>query len=230
MMRSPLDFDQRLQRGRHWGLAPETLHRLAALETPEAVQDFVSAIPINFETGTCWSVQEVLRRNVAMCIEGAFVAAAALHLQGRPPLLLRMFSSDGEDHAIALFLQAGRWGAISKTNHLWCRWRDPVYMNPRELVMSYVHEHVTGADRTLRGHSDPLDLRRVAPGRWITRADSCVEIDHLLASAGSYALFDAGQVTLRRRDALELHGDALVEHRPPAADTQPVSLPLSALS
>lgn len=208
------DISQRMHRGLSWGLPEQLLERLARLGSPEAVQDFVAAIPMNFENGTCWSVQQVLQRNVAMCIEGAFVAAAALQLQGRPPLLLRMFTSDGDDHVIALFLHSGRWGAISKTNHIWCRWRDPVYLNLRELMASYVHEYVTEADKTLRAFSDPFDLRRVSAQRWITRQDSCVEIDQLLAATEYWPLFDPEEVRLRARDALEMRGHGVVEHAP----------------
>jgi hypothetical protein len=214
--RSPLTYAQRLARGEHWGLPLEHLHRLAALDSVEAVQDMVAAIPINFEDHTCWSAQQVMQRNVAMCIEGAFVAAAALQLQGRPPLLLRMFASDGEDHAIVLFLHGGRWGAISKTNHLWCRWRDPVYLSVRELVMSYLHEHVTGPVKTLIAYSDPLDLRCVSPQRWITREDSCIDVAELLCRGGCHPLMEVGKMALRHRDALELAGDAIVEHAPRA--------------
>lgn len=213
MTDTDLSLTVRLARGAAWGLDAPLLRRLAAPATPGEVQDLVSAIPMNFVDGTCWSVRQVLQRNEAMCIEGAFVAAAALQLQGRAPLLVRLFSSDGIDHVVALFLHAGRWGAISKGGHLWCRWRDPVYADLRELMMSYVHEYVDGAgvEKTLVGYSDVYDLRRLPPSLWVTREDSCIEVDRRLGSWGFYAVRDEAVLPLRQRDALERLGNTLTE-------------------
>lgn len=187
--------------------------RLADLESPEQVQDFVSSIPMNWSNDTCLSVREVLEQNRAMCIEGALVAACALQLLGEPPLLLRLFASDGEDHAITLFLRDGRWGAISKSNHVWCRWRDPVYLNVRELVMSYFHEYVTGRSKTLRGYGEVLDLRRLSPSSWISGADSCREVVRSLSAHQYRSLFSATAAErLRLRDAVEERGGEVVEH------------------
>ena len=58
------------------------------------------------------------------------------------------------DHVIALFKRGGCWGAISKSNHVWLRWRDPVYQSPRELAMSYFHEYNNRGRKTLRTYSD----------------------------------------------------------------------------
>ena len=52
------------------------------------------------------------------------------------------------DHVIAIFRRNGCWGAISKSNHVWLRWRDPVYRTPRELAMSYFHEYTNKHRKT----------------------------------------------------------------------------------
>lgn len=202
------------------GLSWDDIERLSALTSPEAVQDFVDAIPMNFDDDTCWSVREVLRRQVAMCIEGALVAAAALSLQGRPPLLMRVFAIAGDvDHAVTLFLHKGRWGAISKSNHLWCRWRDPVYRSVRELAMSYLHEYVTGPDKTMRAFGAPFDLRRQPLSSWLTQPGSCRTIDRRFGEWDYQPLLDDGPACLRPRDALELRGGTLVQFEAPAHHT-----------
>lgn len=192
---------QRLYRGEPWGLPKAGLLRLALPDSPEAVQDLVGTMPADFAEGTCRPVQQVLQRNVATGAEAAFVAAAALSLQGRPPLLLQLFSSDGADHVIALFLHAGRWGAISQDAGQRCSWRDPVYQNLRELVMSYFHGYGQGMHKTLVGYCDPFDLRRIAPARWITRAGPCNDVAQLMVRWGFHALFDPSRVRLRPREA-----------------------------
>ena len=66
------------------------------LKSPEKIQDFLDAIPINFETGgeTCRSPLMTLKHNEAHCMEGAMLAAAALWRHGERPLLLDLKSAD----------------------------------------------------------------------------------------------------------------------------------------
>ena len=74
------------------------------------------------------------------------VAACALWIHGEPPLLLDLQAVHDFDHVVALFRRNGRWGAISKTNGIGLRWRDPVYRSLRELAMSYLHEYYNKRD------------------------------------------------------------------------------------
>lgn len=118
------------------------------------------------------SPRRVLREMKAHCIEGAMLACVALWLQGKEPLMvnLRVVRRNGDqDHAVALFKQNGRWGAISKTNHPVLRYRDPIYHTPRELVYSYFHEYFLSGNgkKTLRGYSRPINLKRFGT-KWIT--------------------------------------------------------------
>src|SRR5678809_1459970 len=125
------------------GLTRGEFLALERLSTPQKIQAFLNAVPINHEIGgeTVLSVREVLRQRRAHCIEGAMLAAAALWVNGEPPLLMDMQAVRDFDHVICLFRRNGRWGAISKTNGIGLRGRDPVYKSLRELAMSYVHEY-----------------------------------------------------------------------------------------
>jgi hypothetical protein len=139
---------------------------LASLRTPQRMQEFLTALPANFEPdGDCLrSVRGVLRHREAHCLEAAFVAACALWLQGEPPLVMDLTSTrEDADHVVTLFRRDGCWGAISKSNHVWLRWRDPVYRSLRELAMSYFHEYFNKGRKTLRTYSVSIDLRRFAP-------------------------------------------------------------------
>lgn len=158
------------------GLTPKELAVLTKLDTPQKIQDFVSAIPQNFERDgdSCMSVREVLRTNRAHCIEGALLAALAFWINGHEPWVADLSANDrDEDHVIALFKQNGHWGAISKGNHAYVRYRDPIYRSIRELVMSYFHEYYnTKGEKTLRTYSRPLRLALYKPETWITGKDS----------------------------------------------------------
>ena len=136
MTKKHISFGQKL------GLSREEAATLARLRTPEKIQDYICSLKINKELkgDTCLSVREVLRHQHAHCIEGAFVAAAALWMHGQPPLLMDMKAKGDDDHVVTLFRHRGYWGAISKSNHVWLRWRDPGYRSLREMTVSYFHE------------------------------------------------------------------------------------------
>jgi hypothetical protein len=201
------------------GLAPRHARRLAALDTPERIQDFVTRLPTNFEPDgdTCLSVAEALRQNRAHCIEAAFVAACALGIHGRPPLLMDFQADNDDDHVVALLQRGGCWGAISKSNHNWLRWRDPVYRSLRELAMSWFHEYCRGPRKTVRRYSRAIDLRRADPaGRWLTATDDCFDVAETIDLARHHELVTAAQSRrLRRRDPIERRAGLLVDTKPP---------------
>jgi hypothetical protein len=208
MTRDPIAFGQTL------GLARQQASLLARLNTPEKIQDFITALPINTEDGgdTCLSVAGVLNQKRAHCIEAAFVAAASLWMQGRLPLLMDLKASGDDDHVIALFRRRGCWGAISKSNHVWLRWRDPVYRSLRELAISYFHEYTADERKTLRSYSVSFDLRKQDPALWVSNSEHCWEIAAALDSIRHYSLLTPAQArNLRPRDSMEQAADKLLE-------------------
>jgi hypothetical protein len=201
-------FDRRSRHLRENGLTNRELAVLRRLDTPQKIQRFVTAVPNNEERNgeTVLSVREVLRQNRAHCIEGALVAACALWVLGEPPLVMHLDAATTDyPHVMCLFRRDGCWGAISKTNHLPLRFRDPVYRTLRELSMSYFHEYCDrGGRQTLRSYSRAFDLRRIDPALWVTNRESCWEVHDNLAASRHYDLVSRGQVRLlSRRDAFE---------------------------
>jgi hypothetical protein len=201
------------------GLTRTEFAILKRLSTPQKIQDFVSALRTNFERkgDTCLSVRQVLRRHHAHCIEGAMLAACTLWIHGEPPLLLDLKAVHDFDHVVALFRRRGCWGAISKTNHVQLRYRDPVYRTLRELAMSYFHEYTNKKGRlTLRSYSIAFDLRKVNPQLWVTNGSDCWDIPEMLDEIRHYPLVTGKQVRLLyRRDAMERKVGALLEHPAP---------------
>jgi len=201
------------------GLTVREYRQLAPLATPQRIQAFVNAIPINHEVGgpTVLSVREVLRQRRAHCIEGAFVAACALWIHGLPPLLMHLDCEPHDDpHALALFRTRSGWGAISKSNGVALRFRDPIYRTLRELALSYFHEFCDRRGRrTMRSYSVVFDLRRLDPCVWVTRADACADVDERLGALRHYPLVSARRTsTLWRRDAFERRAATVVEYPP----------------
>jgi len=211
---------KRFARREDLGLTEAEFRILERLDSPERIQAFLDAIPANFEPDgdTVLSVREVLRRRRAHCIEGAMVAACALWIQGEPPLLADLEAVQDYDHVVALFRRNGCWGAISKTNHVLLRYRDPVYRTLRELAMSYFHEYANRrGQKTLRTYSRAFDLRTVDPKRWVTSPKDCFEVAERLDELRHFPLISKRQERgLRTRDRMERRAQQLREHPPPA--------------
>lgn len=192
---------------------------LKRLSTPHKIQKYLNGIKANFEPhgDTCLSVRQVLRHRRAHCIEGAMLAACALWIHGEPPLLLDLRAMRDFDHVVALFRRGGCWGAISKTNHVQLRYRDPVYRTLRELAMSYFHEYTNKKGRlTLRSYSRAFDLRKVDPQMWVTNGSDCWDIPERLDQIRHYPLVTRRQVRLlHQRDAMERKIGELLEHPAP---------------
>ena len=159
---------------------------LRTLKTPERIQHFLDTeIGYNKEPDgeTIRSPRRVLRDRTAHCLEGALLAAAALRINGEPPLLLDLEAVRDDDHVLAIFKQHNCWGAIAKSNYSGLRFREPVYRTLRELAMSYF-EHYFNLERekTLRKYSRPVNLTRFDHIDWMTAEEDLWPIaDHLVA-------------------------------------------------
>ena len=156
-------------------LADLTAKELAAfrrrLDTPSKIQRFLDDVPYNTEDEgeTFRSPRRVLRDQTANCIEGAVLAAAALRVQGEPPLIMDLTAVRDEDHVIAVFRRQGLWGAIGTSKFTGLRDREPVYRTLRELAMSYFEHYFNlEGERTLRGHGRPVNLARFDRLQWMT--------------------------------------------------------------
>ncbi len=209
---------QGISLGLKLGLPKAQAATLAKLRTPEKIQDFVSAIPINFEPegDTCLSVTDVLKQRRAHCIEAAFVAACALWVNGMPPLVMDMQAKGDSDHVVTVFRRNNCWGAISKSNHVWLRWRDPVYRSLRELTMSYFHEYVQGTGKSLWAYSVAIDLRRFDPKLWVTNPKPCWDVAAALDGVRHYPVLTAAQKKqLRPRDKVELEVAKILQYKAP---------------
>ena len=193
---------------------------LKALNTPRKIQDFLNKIPINFEEDgkdTCMSPRVVLREWKAHCIEGAILAALALRINGKKPLVLDLTSIRRDfDHVVCVFRLNGCWGAISKTNHAVLRYREPIYKNIRELVMSFFHEYFDDNGRkTLRTYSLPVDLSKFDHLNWAASEENLWFIDDYLAKVKHFPILTRSQIAnLRLADKPEIEAGKIVEWKP----------------
>lgn len=196
------------------------------LNTPAKVQDFLNSIPFNFEkkgkktTETLKSPMQTLRTNSAHCFEGAMLGAYIISLHGHPPLLLHLEATKEDyDHVVAPFKIDGLWGALSKTNHAVLRYREPVYKNIHELVMSYFHEYFLGnglpaqaGKKTLRRYSAPLNLNTLGK-KWISDEEDIWYVDERLDKVKHFDILNKKSIkNLRKADEVEIKAGEIKEY------------------
>lgn len=153
------------------------------LSTPVKIQKFLDELAYNKEAegATCRSPRRVLRDRTAQCMEGALCGAAALRMLVHPPLLLDLEAVRDDDHVLAIYRVRGHWGAVAKSNYSGLRFREPVYRTLRELAMSYFeHYYNLRREKTLRGYSRPVNLKRFDRIGWMTSEEDVWAIpEHL---------------------------------------------------
>lgn len=172
-----------------FGLSVEELRTLRALKTPPRIQQFVDSITYQY-ADTAWSPRRVLRERKGHCMEGALVAAAALRIQGYPPLLMDLGAVRDDDHVIALYREAGLWGGIAKSNFAGLRFRTPIYRTLRELALSYFeHYYNLRGERTLRAYSVPVNLASLDRRHWMTSENDVWCVPERLIEVKHYPLF-----------------------------------------
>jgi hypothetical protein len=160
---------------------PAELRKLRSLKTPYGIQRLLDDMPYHLED-TAWSPRRVLRENTSHCCEGAIFAAAALRVNGFPPLLLDFEADHDTDHVLAVYRVNGHWGTVAKSNYSGCRYREPVY-------------------RTLRTFSRPVNLTRFDRQNWMTTEDPVWFIVNYLFDIKHYKLLRPEMVkTLHRVD------------------------------
>lgn len=149
-------------------LPAEQREVLAGLDTPPKIQAFLD---------TCSYVAEyenrcparVLAERRAHCLDGGLFGAMALRRLGYPPLVVDIFPDPGmdDDHVLAIFKRHGRFGAVAKSNFVGLRYRDPVYLTLRELIMSYFEQfyNLNGV-KSLRTYAPALNLSRFDRLEW----------------------------------------------------------------
>jgi hypothetical protein len=172
-----------------FGLSPQNLRTLRALGTPVRIQKFVDALEYQY-ANTARYPQRVLRERKGHCLEGALLAAAALRINGHPPLLMDLKAVHDDDHVVALYREHGLWGSIAKSNFAGLRFRAPIYRTLRELALSYFeHYYNLRGERTLRAYSQPVNLARLDRRCWMTSEEDAWCVAELLIAARHFPLF-----------------------------------------
>lgn len=142
--------------------------KFLSLETPFAIQRYLDSLTYIGEERDR-SPLNVMLDHQGHCLDGGFLAALALWQIGFKPLLIDIVPDPGvdDDHVLALYQIEGRWGALAKTNYINLGFREPVYKNLRELVMTYFEHYVNiHQKKVLTGYTRPIDAARYTHLNW----------------------------------------------------------------
>lgn len=154
-------------------LNKKQLRVFSGLNSPFQIQAFLDALPYSDDKFNRCPLR-VLQDGRGNCFDGALFAAAALRRLGHPPVVVDLLAAPGtdDDHTIAIYRRDGYWGAVAKSNCVGLRFREPIYRNLRELVLSYFefYFNVEG-EKTLREYTAPLNLKSFDRLDWMCSDD-----------------------------------------------------------
>jgi hypothetical protein len=173
--------------------SPAELRKLRSLKTPHGIQRYLDDMPYHL-ADTAWSPRRVLREETSHCFEGAMLAAAALRVNGYPPLIFDLEAEKDPDHVVAIYRVDGHWGAIAKSNYTGCRYREPVYRSLRELALSYFEGYFNlRRERSLRTFSHPVNMARFDDRHWMITDEPLWFVAEHLFSIRHYPLISPAQ-------------------------------------
>ena len=180
--------------GGAFGLTRRETDTLRRLSPPWRIQRFLDALDYDVQGEGCRSPRRVLRERKVQCMDGALLAAAALRVQGFPPLIVDLEGVWDSDHVLAVFRVDGGWGAVARSNYSGLRYREPIHRTIRELVLTYVESYFNlRRQKTLRRFSAPVDLSRFDAIPWMTAEEDLWEIPAYLVDVPHSRLLTPAQ-------------------------------------
>lgn len=134
--------------------------------SPWKIQQLISSLPYNPDD-YCKSASRVWKEGTAHCFEGALLGALLLEKIGHEPKLLHFRSHRDDDHAVALFKEGRKWGAVGKSNTTLLAWRPALYRSVEDLLMSYFPFYFnTKGQMSLHAWAGPVKLSRYEHWNW----------------------------------------------------------------
>ena len=224
--------------------SPDELSILAALDTPERVQEFLNT-QLYYNNDHAFADQEetampprrVLETGIAHCFEGALFAYTANLLHGHDPRLMLLEASQDSEHNLVVFRDPHTrlYGANAHSRYPHLDGRPAEYATLRALAESYYPWYYSDrsndpADLTLVGYSDPFDLVARYGAAWMsgdaplwdiyyTYLDDTVAFHYLFDDSGETHLYPFVRAIKDKWIQIDCQGQPFVsvDDLPPAA-------------
>jgi hypothetical protein len=174
--------------------SPKEISFLSKINSPDKIQTFLDSLKYN-PKNYVRSPRFVFKEKMAHCFDGALFAAAALDFHNIKSSLVALYANgEDDDHVITVFKVNGYYGALAKSNYVPLRYRDPIYKNLRELVMSYFDGYFRlDGVKTLRAYSNPLALSYIRPSDWRFSEENMEPLGTSIDMRGKNKIFRASQ-------------------------------------
>jgi hypothetical protein len=234
------------KRARELGLdfRDDELLVIAALDTPQVVQDFLDRelhynddhVSVE-QDETAMPPRQVLRTGMAHCFEGAMFAYMVNHMHGFEPQLSLLEATQDSEHNLVIVRdpEGGWYGCNAHSRYPHLDGRPMQYETLRKLAESYAPWYYSDRTRdpkdvTLVGYSDPFDLVAKFGVSWMaseeplwkiyyTYIDDSVIFHYLGDDSGSTHLYPL--VTALKRHWIQVGGEGkplvAVANLPPRA-------------
>lgn len=168
---------------------------LKSLSTPHKIQQYLDDLIYNPHNSAA-SPRYVMMSGDGHCLEGGFLAAAALELQGHKPLMVDLVAHNDDHHVLTIYKAKTGWGSISKSNTTLLRGREPFHKSVRELVMSYFPFYFnTKGQLSLYAYSDPINLNRYNHLNWRTSDENLEEMGMSFSELPHYEIVSISKLT-----------------------------------
>jgi hypothetical protein len=161
-------------------LTPQERRLVSRLQTPQAVQAWLNALPYNTEVGveTLRSFRGVVDTGTAHCLEAALSAAVLLEQHGYPPLVLSFESIDLLDHVIFVYRTKTGWGSVARSRDPGLHGRRPLFATPRALALSYYESYIDFTGR-IKAYA-VVDLRVLGSYDWRLSSQNVWKVERML--------------------------------------------------
>ena len=169
-----------------FGLLPKNLRTLRSLKTPVQIQKFLDALPYQY-ANTAWSPQRALRERKGHCLEGALLAAAALRINGHPPLLMDLEAVHDDDHVSPSIASAACGEALpSPTSQASASARPSTARCASWRSATLSTTTTCAANAPCVPTREPVNLERLDSQHWMTSEKNVWCVPELLIAARHY--------------------------------------------
>jgi hypothetical protein len=184
-------------------LTPNDKKIIAGLNSPYKIFQFLDEVKY-YSGDRNRSMINILHERQAHCLDGGLFAATMLYKLGFPAVIIDLLPEPGtdEDHILAVFQQNNLWGCVAKSNFTGLRYRDPIYISLRDLVLSFLEVYFNREGfKTLRSYTRPVYLKNFNRLNWLVDDLAVDEIEnHIKTLKSTPLLSDAMISSLSRVD------------------------------
>lgn len=161
------------------------------LNTPEKIQKFIDTKITYDPIREDRSVSQVVEDGMGECYNGALFATACLLNAGIESSVIELLAKDDEEHILCVYKKNGCWGSIAQSKFLGLKGRNPIYLNIRDLAVSYREFYFTLEDGrySLASFTNPVNLKKYNY-KWLTDSATVIKMGKDIRKSKHFTLMN----------------------------------------